>query len=99
MPLAQPDPRNKPWKSRARWLASGAVDLMVVDSAAALVPQLELESGIGESGDGLHSRVLASGLRRLRTAFKASGTVVLFSIRRARAASPAKERPAPAVRR
>ena len=51
----------------ARTLArSGAVDLMVVDSAAALVPQLELEAGIGSDAPGLHSRVLASGLRKLR---------------------------------
>ena len=41
------------------WTA-GAVDLLVVDSAAALVPRLELEAPIGESGYGLHGRVLAA---------------------------------------
>jgi recombination protein RecA len=50
----------------ARQLAgSGAIDLLVLDSAAALTPAIELEIGIGESGPGLQTRVLASGFRRL----------------------------------
>jgi len=61
---------------------SGAVDLLVVDSAAALVPRLELESGMGDGGAGLHSRVLASGLRKLAQIVRKSGTVVVFSTRR-----------------
>ncbi|HUP04678.1 MAG TPA: AAA family ATPase, partial [Bryobacteraceae bacterium] len=46
-----------------RLAASAAVELLVVDSAAALVPRLELESAIGEGGRGLQARVLAAGLR------------------------------------
>ena len=49
-----------------------------MDSAAALVPQLELQSAIGDSGEGLHSRVLASGLRRLVHIVASTGAVALF---------------------
>jgi recombination protein RecA len=50
----------------ARQLAgSGAIDLLVLDSAAALTPAIEFEIGIGESGPGLQARVLATGFRRL----------------------------------
>lgn len=57
---------------------SGALDLLVIDSAAALVPELELETALGESGPGLQSRVLASGLRRISQAAAKTGTVLLF---------------------
>jgi recombination protein RecA len=63
----------------ARALAgSCALDLVVIDSAAALVPGLELRVGIGEGGPGLQARVLASGLRKLAQAALRSGAVVLF---------------------
>ena len=54
------------------------MDLLVVDSAAALVPKLELETAIGESGHGLQGRVLASGLRRLSMAVARTGTSLVF---------------------
>ena len=50
----------------------------MVDSAAALTPQLEREAAIGESGPGLHSRVLASGLRKLAMAAQRAGVSVVF---------------------
>ena len=78
MPLAQPESAEQALEIACKLAGSSAVDLLIVDSAAALVPQLELQSAIGESGEGLHSRVLASGLRKLAHAASASGTVVLF---------------------
>jgi recombination protein RecA len=57
---------------------SGAVELVVVDSAAALVPQVELETAVGHSGHSLQNRVLASGLRRIRSELRRAGGVVLF---------------------
>jgi recombination protein RecA len=78
MPVAQPDSAEEALEMLRRLAESAAVDLLVVDSAAALVPQLEREAGIGSSGAGLHSRVLASGLRRLATAIRRSGSVALF---------------------
>jgi recombination protein RecA len=78
LPVAQPDSAEEALEMLRRLAASGAVDLLVVDSAAALVPQLELAAGIGASGGGLHGRVLASGLRRLAPAIRRSGTAALF---------------------
>ena len=52
MPFAQPASAEQASRNRAHLAASGAVDLVVVDSAAALVPQLELEAGIGNERSG-----------------------------------------------
>jgi recombination protein RecA len=78
MPLAQPVSAEQALGIACRLAGSGAVDLLVVDSAAALVPSLELESGMGSSGAGLQSRVLASGLRRLARVVAKCDTVVVF---------------------
>ncbi len=78
MPLAQPGSAEQALEIACKLADSAAVDLLIVDSAAALVPQLELESAIGESGEGLHTRVLAAGLRKLVRIVARSGTVALF---------------------
>jgi recombination protein RecA len=78
MPLAQPESAEQALEIVCKLAGSAAVDLLVVDSAAALVPQLELESALADTGEGLHSRVLASGLRRLAHALTASGAVAIF---------------------
>jgi len=78
MPLARPESAEQALEIACKLANSAAVDLLIVDSAAALVPQLELQSAIGDSGEGLHSRVLASGLRRLAHIVASSGTVALF---------------------
>jgi recombination protein RecA len=61
-----------------RLAASGAVGLLVVDSAAALTPELELKADLAGDVPGLHARVLASGLRGLHNAVGRSGSLVLF---------------------
>jgi len=78
MPLAQPESAEQALEITCKLAATAAVDLLVVDSAAALVPRLELDSAIADSGEGLHSRVLASGLRKLGHAVAASGAAVVF---------------------
>ena len=78
LPVVEPETAEEALEIARRLALSGAVDLVVVDSAAALVPSLELETGIGASGPGLHSRVLASGLRKLAVAVARSGASVLF---------------------
>jgi recombination protein RecA len=78
LPVVEPETAEEALEIARRLALSGAVDFLVVDSAAALVPSLELETGIGASGPGLHSRVLASGLRRLATAAAKAGASVLF---------------------
>jgi recombination protein RecA len=78
MPLARPETAEQALEITCKLAASSAIDLLIIDSAAALVPRLELESAIGESGEGLHSRVLAAGLRKLTHALARSGTVAVF---------------------
>ncbi len=78
MPFAQPTSAEQGMEIARTLVGSGAVDLIVVDSAAALVPQLELEAGIGTDAPGLHGRVLASGLRKLSQTLARSGACVLF---------------------
>ena len=78
LPVAQPDAAEQALEIARQLADSGAVDLLVVDSAAALVPRLELETGIGQTAQGLHSRVLASGLRKLASALAKTGTAVVF---------------------
>ncbi len=78
LPIAQPDSAEQALEIARQLALSQAVDLLVVDSAAALVPKLELESGIGTSGPGLHSRVMASGLYRLSSIARRSGCSFLF---------------------
>ncbi len=56
----------------------GAIDLLVVDSAAALVPAMELVTDVGDGGPGLQARALASGLRKLSAELRKSGTCALF---------------------
>ncbi len=78
MPFAQPATAEQGMEIARQLAGSGAVDLVVVDSAAALVPRLELEAGIGNDAPGLHSRVLASALRKLRQTLVKSGACVVF---------------------
>jgi recombination protein RecA len=76
MPVATPDSAEQACEIARRFVASGALDLVVIDSAAALVPALEMGSGI--AGSGLHSRVLGSELRRIAPAAARSDASVLF---------------------
>lgn len=78
VPFAQPATAEQGMEIARQLAGSGAVDLVVVDSAAALVPRLELEAGIGNDAPGLHSRVLASALRKLRQTLAKSGACVVF---------------------
>jgi len=78
LPVAQPQSAEQAFAIMRQLALAGAVELLVVDSAAALVPALELETALGESGQGLHSRTLASGLRKLAPAMVRAGATVVF---------------------
>ena len=77
LPLARPDTAEQALEIARRLVISGALDLLVIDSAAALVPRLELATGIGQGAHSLHSRVVGSGLRTLSAAAQRFGSVVL----------------------
>ena len=76
--LVQPASAEQACEIMAKLALSGAVDLMIVDSAAALAPEIELQTGIGAGGPGAHSRALASGLRKLAAALRRSGASAVF---------------------
>ena len=57
---------------------SGAVDVMVIDSVAALVPKAELEGEMGEVQPGLQARLMSQALRKLTASISKSNTIVLF---------------------
>jgi recombination protein RecA len=78
LPVAQPESAEEALEVARQLAVSGAVDLLVVDSAAALVPRMELETGLGESSPGMQSRVLASGLRKLSATLARTGVAILF---------------------
>ena len=77
LPVVRPDSAEQALEMARQLASSGALDLIAIDSAAALVPQMELETTLGESGPGLQSRVLASGLRKLAAAARRSDTAIL----------------------
>ena len=77
LPVARADTAEESLEIARRLVESGAIDLLALDSAAALTPAIELEVGIGESGPGLQARVLASGFRRLAVAAARTETAIL----------------------
>jgi recombination protein RecA len=78
LPVAQPETAEQALDIARTLAASGAVDLIAIDSAAALAPRLEVEAGIGESAPGLQTRVLGSELRKLSGVIRRAGASVLF---------------------
>jgi recombination protein RecA len=78
LPVVQPESAEAAIQMMLHLAGSGAVDLMAIDSAAALATELELAAGLGESAPDLHSRVLASGLPGLASAARRSGTTAVF---------------------
>jgi len=78
LPVVRPETAEEAMEMARQLLDSGAVDLLVVDSAAALTPGLELEAGIGDAAFSLQGRVLASGLRKICFALRRSGAAAVF---------------------
>jgi recombination protein RecA len=89
LPVTSPESAEEALEMARRFASSGAVDLVAVDSAAALVPRLELETGLGSSAAGIQSRVLGSELRRLAQVAARTGTaIVLLNQTRLRLTTP-----------
>ena len=59
-------------------MRSGAIDVVVVDSVAALVPRAEIEGEMGDSFVGLHARLMSQALRKLTGAISKTNTIVIF---------------------
>ncbi len=76
--LSQPDTGEQALEIVETLVRSGAVDLVVVDSVAALVPRAELEGEMGDAHMGLQARLMSQALRKLTAAISKSLTTVIF---------------------
>jgi len=76
--ISQPDTGEQALEITEALVRSGAVDVIVVDSVAALVPQAEIEGEMGDSHVGLQARLMSQALRKLAAAISKSNTVVIF---------------------
>lgn len=76
--IAQPDSAEQALEITEYLVRSGAVDTIVIDSVAALVPKAELEGDMGDSHVGLQARLMSQALRKLTAAIHHSGTAVVF---------------------
>lgn len=76
--LSQPDSGEQALGIAQRLVQSGAVQLVVIDSVAALVPQAELDGEMGDSHVGLQARLMSQALRKLTGMMSSTGTTVIF---------------------
>jgi recombination protein RecA len=76
--ISQPDTGEQALEIAEHLVRSGAIDVIVIDSVAALVPKAELEGEMGESLPGLQARLMSQALRKLTAAIARSGTAVVF---------------------
>jgi recombination protein RecA len=76
--ISQPDYGEQALEIADRLISSGAVDVVVVDSVAALVPKSELEGEMGDSKMGLHARLMSQALRKLTATISRTGCCCIF---------------------
>ena len=76
--ISQPDTGEQALEIADTLVRSGALDVLVVDSVAALVPRAELEGEMGDSLPGLHARLMSQALRKLTGSISKSHTTVVF---------------------
>src|SRR5215218_10835127 len=78
MLISQPDTGEQALEITEQLVRSGAVDLIVVDSVAALVPRAEIEGEMGDAHMGVQARLMSQALRKLTGAVSRSGTCIMF---------------------
>jgi recombination protein RecA len=76
--ISQPDTGEQALEITEALVRSGAVDVIVVDSVAALVPRAEIEGEMGDAHVGLQARLMSQALRKLAAAIGRTGTAVIF---------------------
>ncbi len=76
--VSQPDTGDQALEIADMLVRSGAIDMVVIDSVAALTPKAEIEGEMGDSHVGLHARLMSQALRKLTSNIKRSGTLVCF---------------------
>ena len=78
MLISQPDTGEQALEITETLVRSGAIDVLIVDSVAALTPKAEIEGDMGDSHMGLQARLMSQALRKLTAAINRSGTLVIF---------------------
>jgi recombination protein RecA len=76
--IAQPDSGEQALEICEALVRSGALDIVVIDSVAALVPRAELDGSMGEAVVGLHARLMSQAMRKLAGALSKTNTVAVF---------------------
>lgn len=76
--ISQPDSAEQALDITEQLVRSGAIDTVIIDSVAALVPQAEMEGDIGDTHIGLQARLMSQALRKLTSAINQSRTAVIF---------------------
>jgi len=76
--VSQPDTGEQALEITEALVRSGAIDVIVIDSVAALVPRAEIEGEMGDAHVGLQARLMSQALRKLAAAISRSGTAVIF---------------------
>ena len=76
--ISQPDTGEQALEIADTLVRSGAIDVLVIDSVAALVPRAELEGEMGDSQPGLQARLMSQALRKLTASINRSNTMVIF---------------------
>lgn len=76
--VSQPDNGEQALEIAESLVRSGAIDILVVDSVAALVPRAEIEGEMGDSHVGLHARLMSQALRKLAGAISKSNCIIIF---------------------
>jgi recombination protein RecA len=76
--ISQPDTGEQALEIAEMLVRSGAIDILVIDSVAALVPKAEIDGEMGDSLPGLHARLMSQALRKLTASIARSGTCVIF---------------------
>jgi len=77
--ISQPDTGEQALEIAETLIRSGAVDIIIVDSVAALVPRAEIEGEMGDSHPGMQARLMSQALRKLSGAIKQSNTALVFT--------------------
>ena len=78
MLVSQPDTGEQALEITEALVRSGAIDVVVIDSVAALVPRAEIEGDMGDSHMGLHARLMSQALRKLAGAISKSNCIAIF---------------------
>ena len=76
--ISQPDNGEQALEIADQWIRSSAIDIIVIDSVAALTPKKEIEGDMGDSAVGLHARLMSQALRKLTATISKTKTTCIF---------------------